>query len=367
MSHRTKMMSAARSLRQNLRVDVGVEGPYQWGTIASVSSGSPSTVGVYLDTASGQAGSPVAITGIPYLNGYYPTVGDVVLVARMSGAARTQRVVLGPLGTGLQGINQAGAIQGINTIEVQGSSAQFLFASRDGAAPTAWLWYATGGLARLWNNFLNADVMQVDENGIVTLRDALNIPPSAGGSLATGNYGTVPVKFVDATVGGGVGAASGGVTSYTISSLPTGFRNLEFEVTIGCESGVEEIGIRFNGDTGNNYSMQTIWGNTNVSGALSGGEIQRVNVSYIQVGYSGSAMTVPSIMVIDVHEYNSAVHKTCMSQHFQLTNDGTVAAGNQNLGLCGGEWKSNSAITSISFLTSSTHNMDGRIVGVGKP
>jgi hypothetical protein len=96
MSHRTKMMSAARSLRQNLKVDAGIEGPYQWGTVASITVGTPSTLGVYLDSASG---SPLAAisAGIPYLSTYSPTVGDVVLIARMGGSARTQRVVLGRL------------------------------------------------------------------------------------------------------------------------------------------------------------------------------------------------------------------------------------------------------------------------------
>lgn len=109
MSHRTKMMSAARSLRQNLRVDIGIEGPYQWGTVASITAGTPSTLGVYLDSASG---SPLATisAGIPYINTYSPTVGDVVLIARMAGAARTQRIVLGPLGSSPHGMTLAGAL-----------------------------------------------------------------------------------------------------------------------------------------------------------------------------------------------------------------------------------------------------------------
>lgn len=98
MSHRTKILSAARSLRQNLRVDAGIEGPYQWGTIASITVGTPSTLGVYLDSASGSPLATISI-GIPFLNTYSPTVGDVVLIARMGGSARTQRVVLGRLST----------------------------------------------------------------------------------------------------------------------------------------------------------------------------------------------------------------------------------------------------------------------------
>lgn len=104
------MLLAARRLRQNLSTDVGVEGPYQWGTVASITAGSsgvPATLGIYLDSASSVSGA-VITTGIPFLLGYYPTVGDVVLIARMSGAARTQRVVLGTMETLLNGIDSAG-------------------------------------------------------------------------------------------------------------------------------------------------------------------------------------------------------------------------------------------------------------------
>jgi hypothetical protein len=113
MGHRAKMTLAARRLRQNLSVDIGVTGPLQWGTIASVSTGTPSTVGVYLDSASGQPGAAIT-TGIPFLNGYDPTVGDVVLIMRMSGAARTQRIVLGTLEAGLNGQTSGGVFKGTN-------------------------------------------------------------------------------------------------------------------------------------------------------------------------------------------------------------------------------------------------------------
>lgn len=110
MSHRTKMYAAGRALTQNLRPNWGVEGPFQWGTVAAVTSGggtAPSTVSVYLDNSSSGAGAAIT-TGLPYINGYQPAVGDVVLIGRMAGAARTQRVVLGPLETANFGMSQSG-------------------------------------------------------------------------------------------------------------------------------------------------------------------------------------------------------------------------------------------------------------------
>ena len=110
MSHRAKMIAATRAIKQNLQVDPGVSGPLQWGTIASVSTGTNfDTAGVYLDSASGQPGA-VITTGIPWINGYKPTVGDVVLILRMGGSARTQRVILGPLEKLIHGITEAGTL-----------------------------------------------------------------------------------------------------------------------------------------------------------------------------------------------------------------------------------------------------------------
>lgn len=110
MSHRAKMIAATRAIKQNLQIDPGVAGPLQWGTIASVSTGTNfDTAGVYLDSASGQTGA-VITTGIPWINGYKPTVGDVVLILRMGGSARTQRVILGPLEKLIHGITEAGTL-----------------------------------------------------------------------------------------------------------------------------------------------------------------------------------------------------------------------------------------------------------------
>lgn len=97
-----RAIHTARALGRNLRTNWGVEGPWQWGTVQAVSLGVGSaltTVSVYLDNASGGAGATIT-SGIPVLDSYIPTVGDVVLIGRMAGAARTQRVVISSLATG---------------------------------------------------------------------------------------------------------------------------------------------------------------------------------------------------------------------------------------------------------------------------
>lgn len=141
MSIRAKMHAAGRSITQNLRTDWGVEGPYQWGTIAAITpgvGGAPSTVSVYLDNSSTGTGA-VITTGLTYVNGYIPTVGDVVLIGRMAGAARTQRIILGPLETSGRGMTQAGAFSG-TSFKASG------IAGLNNATPGGWIgsWSNTG-------------------------------------------------------------------------------------------------------------------------------------------------------------------------------------------------------------------------------
>lgn len=107
-----RLASVARELKETVSTDWRVQGPYQWATVAVIHIGVGfSTLDVYLDSNPGSPGATLA-TGIPFLNGYNPTIGDTVLVARMAGAARTQRVILGPLETTSHGLSQAGEYLG---------------------------------------------------------------------------------------------------------------------------------------------------------------------------------------------------------------------------------------------------------------
>ena len=214
---------------------MGVSGPWQWGTIASVTSGSPfATVGVYLDTASGQTGATVT-TNIPFLIGYKPTVGDVVLIGRMSGSARTQRIVLGTLASFGQGFSQAGVVF---TPEVNMS----------GVATGKILLGTSGGGFR--DSGDTVDALVFDSNQLATLRNALKIPPSAGGTLAATSYGSVPVKIGETTPTG---------VNTTFTSIPGVFRHLvlEWQARSNLASAAfEQLIINYNGDGGTNYDAQ---------------------------------------------------------------------------------------------------------------
>lgn len=80
----------AKRLRTQTHHNWDIAGPFQWATVTAVHT-SPNTVDVEMD------GSNYTTPGLRYLASYSPTVNDVVMVARMQGASRTARVVLGKL------------------------------------------------------------------------------------------------------------------------------------------------------------------------------------------------------------------------------------------------------------------------------
>src|SRR5258708_3427575 len=127
-----RIASVARELKDNVSTDWRTQGPYQWAYVAAIHSTLPfSTLDVYLDSSPGSPGATLA-SKIPYLNGYTPTVGDIVLVGRMAGAARTQRIIIGPLETTSHGLSQAGEYSGtdFNSLGIVGLA---------NAAPGRWI------------------------------------------------------------------------------------------------------------------------------------------------------------------------------------------------------------------------------------
>jgi len=88
-------LDMARQLRRGMP-NAGVSGPWQFGTIASISAAT-NTVGVYLDSNTG-----TITTGLSYLSSYFPVVGDAVVIGRMQASARSARFVIGRFFSGTQ-------------------------------------------------------------------------------------------------------------------------------------------------------------------------------------------------------------------------------------------------------------------------
>lgn len=135
-------------------------------------------------------------------------------------------------------------------------------------------------------------------------------------------------------------------TSVTFSSLSSSYRDVVIVFNGGRTNYSGIYNIRFNGDSGSNYSRVglTTNGSQNVTGASSG---NRLDFSW---GYAVQNPTYLAItQIFDVSSTDK--HKTALSRN----NDGGTG-----VDVYAGRWANTSAITSIEIFT---NNTDGYTTG----
>jgi hypothetical protein len=123
--------------------------------------------------------------------------------------------------------------------------------------------------------------------------------------------------------------------SVTFNSF-SGYTDL-YLIVSGKSDGVNaDFGLRFNGDTGSNYSRLYLYGNgtTVISGVTA-------SVNYMNLMNFSNVQT--EINKVHIMNYaNSVTFKTCLSRIDDSTSLGTVAQS--------GLWRSTAAITSLSVV-----------------
>lgn len=129
--------------------------------------------------------------------------------------------------------------------------------------------------------------------------------------------------------------AGGSVSSITFSSIPSTYTDLVL-IFDGSMTGGSNGAIRFNSDTGTNYSATVLYGTGSASGS-----VRDVNVGLIIVNFAGTTglRNVSRMMVMNYS--NTTTNKTMMFRRDD-THNATVAG----VGL----WRSTAAINSIEFV-----------------
>jgi hypothetical protein len=103
----------------------------------------------------------------------------------------------------------------------------------------------------LRNNADSADNLILTDAGLATLRNALSIPPSAGGAIAPTAYGSNAVKINEL-------AGDGTTNGITFSAIPTNFRSLMVEVYGRATNAVtnNDLQVNLNGDGSGVYESE---------------------------------------------------------------------------------------------------------------
>lgn len=129
--------------------------------------------------------------------------------------------------------------------------------------------------------------------------------------------------------------------SYTFTTIPSTYTDLVIVAAGTISSSAPSTYIRFNSDTGSNYSYTYLTGDG--SSATSS---RASNQTSMLVTYNGAISSSPNANIVQVLNYsNSTTNKTVLSRanQAQYGTDAIV-----------GLWRSTSAITSITFITGGT-------------
>jgi hypothetical protein len=130
----------------------------------------------------------------------------------------------------------------------------------------------------------------------------------------------------------------GTATSLTFSSIPSSYKHLQIRAITKDTSG-EEVGIRYNGDTGTNYSHHYI----RSFGPSASGSATQSRINFM--GITISTANVMGATIIDLHDYASSTkYKTVRAfMGYENNSSGSIY-------LSSGLWQDTSAVTSLTLL-----------------
>jgi hypothetical protein len=127
----------------------------------------------------------------------------------------------------------------------------------------------------------------------------------------------------------------GATSSITFSSIASSWTDLRIIITWTVNSN-NVVRIRFNSDTGSNYSATYSSGN----GSVAESNLQ-TNLTYIDAGWNAVGLTTPALTTFDIFSYAGATRKTVLATQSGDKN------GSGSVDRIIGFWRNKSAITSI--------------------
>jgi hypothetical protein len=163
---------------------------------------------------------------------------------------------------------------------------------------------------------------------------------SSGVAAATGSYESIATY-----------TATGGETAFTFSSIPSTYVSLQLRTLVRNTSGTAGTAgstIRFNGDTGSNYTTHSLNADGATVAAYGFASQTKIFIFSNEVR-GGSTSDTFGTCIMDVHDYASTTkYKTLRAFGGGDTN------GAGKLALDSGVWMSTSAVTSLQITVGAT-------------
>jgi hypothetical protein len=155
-----------------------------------------------------------------------------------------------------------------------------------------------------------------------------------GGVTAVGDYESITT----------VTAGAGGSASIDFTSISSAYTHLQLRGINRNTSTSNTFRLRFNSDTGSNYTRHYLFGDGATASVAAGTSQTSIGVGIIST--SSNSASIFSGFVIDILDYaNTSKYKTMRSL------GGYDANGSGNIGIFSGVWMNTAAITSISLFS----------------
>lgn len=143
------------------------------------------------------------------------------------------------------------------------------------------------------------------------------------------------------------GTGTGSSDSITFTSIPAGYTHLQIRGMATVNYGATDfgtIGVRFNGDTGNNYTRHYLRGfKSGGVDYLQAGAVASTNFAQAGTAFLRISQSIGGANVIDILDYNSTnKYKTIRALSGAEWNTGGATEFNS------GAWMSTSSVTSVT-------------------
>ena len=144
---------------------------------------------------------------------------------------------------------------------------------------------------------------------------------------------------------------SGGVATITFAGIPNTYKHLQVRMMAlsnRATFGVDALLMRFNGDSGMNYSQHTLNGN-GASAAASGQGTGSISACYIDFAIGTTVSSYPGVAIIDVLDYASSSKNKVMRGLGGTDLNGTIGGAPGRVNFASSAWLNTAAINSITM------------------
>lgn len=146
-------------------------------------------------------------------------------------------------------------------------------------------------------------------------------------------------------------------SSFTFSSIPSGYKHLQVRASLKASSGGYWIGLQLNGDTGNNYSMHRLSSNAS---SISSSSTTSTSSHQIFGFSSGTSTGVPLPVIIDILDYSATnKNKTMRAMVAQ------AGSGISEMHLSSGAWYNTSAVSTLFLGAGGNFDTGSRVTVYG--